>query len=75
MYKRLKKVLSFFAASMMLISVTPTIKAKADTNIAGNGRLLVGYWHNFDNGAGIVKIKDVDPVLGCNKRFFWRNLH
>ncbi|VYT69551.1 chitinase [Clostridium tertium] len=62
MYKRLKKVLSFFAASMMLISVTPTIKAKADTNIAGNGRLLVGYWHNFDNGAGIVKIKDVDPA-------------
>lgn len=62
MYKRLKKVLSLCAAAIMIMSVTPATKTKADTNIAGNGRLLVGYWHNFDNGAGIVKIKDVDPA-------------
>ena len=44
------------------MTITPSSKFKADTNIAGNGRLLVGYWHNFDNGAGIVKIRDVDPA-------------
>ena len=24
-------------------------------------KLLVGYWHNFDNGTGIIKLKDVSP--------------
>jgi len=24
-------------------------------------RLLVGYWHNFDNGSGFIKLKDVSP--------------
>lgn len=62
MYKKIKKILSLFIATATMIAVTPIVNAKADTNIAGNGRLLVGYWHNFDNGAGIVKIRDVDPA-------------
>lgn len=24
-------------------------------------RVLVGYWHNFDNGSGVVKLRDVSP--------------
>lgn len=60
--KKIKKVLSLFIATVVMATVTPILKAKADTNITGNGRLLVGYWHNFDNGAGIVKIRDVDPA-------------
>ena len=60
--KKIKKVLSLFIATVVIATVTPIVKAKADINIEGNGRLLVGYWHNFDNGAGIVKIRDVDPA-------------
>lgn len=25
------------------------------------GRVLVGYWHNFDNGSGFIKLRDVSP--------------
>jgi chitinase len=25
-------------------------------------RLLVGYWHNFDNGSGFIKLRDVSPA-------------
>lgn len=62
MYKDFKKFLSLFIVTLIIMTITPSSKFKADTNIAGNGRLLVGYWHNFDNGAGIVKIRDVDPA-------------
>lgn len=62
MYKNFKKILSLFIVTLIIMTITPSSKFKADTNIAGNGRLLVGYWHNFDNGAGIVKIRDVDPA-------------
>lgn len=24
-------------------------------------KILVGYWHNFDNGSGFIKLKDVSP--------------
>jgi chitinase len=24
-------------------------------------RLLIGYWHNFDNGSGFIKLRDVSP--------------
>ncbi len=24
-------------------------------------RLLIGYWHNFDNGTGFIKLRDVSP--------------
>ena len=24
-------------------------------------KLLVGYWHNFDNGTGIIKLREVSP--------------
>ena len=25
-------------------------------------RVLVGYWHNFDNGSGFIKLRDVSPA-------------
>lgn len=32
-------------------------------NCGGNlpHRILVGYWHNFDNGTGFIKLRDVSP--------------
>lgn len=26
------------------------------------GKLLIGYWHNFDNGSGFIKLRDVSPA-------------
>lgn len=47
-----------------------TMSAAVSVNIgtcAGGGganipaRVLVGYWHNFDNGSGFIKLRDVSP--------------
>ncbi|MGG7176364.1 carbohydrate-binding protein [Clostridium paraputrificum] len=62
MGKKIKKFLSMFILGMMVISVIPNVNTKAADTIAGNGRLLVGYWHNFNNGSVVVKLKDVDPA-------------
>ncbi|SMB79234.1 chitinase [Deinococcus hopiensis] len=48
---------------------TRSASANVTVNIAGTtpgtGALprhaLIGYWHNFDNGSGYVRMKDVDP--------------
>ncbi|MDR6227301.1 carbohydrate-binding protein [Desmospora profundinema] len=26
-----------------------------------NGKLLIGYWHNFDNGSSVIRLRDVSP--------------
>lgn len=53
-------------ASLMVLAITitliPCMSTEAAPTIAGNGRLLVGYWHNFDNGAGIIKLPDVNTA-------------
>ncbi|WP_390881324.1 chitinase [Bacillus bingmayongensis] len=36
-----------------------SLQAKAENSLGP--KLLVGYWHNFDNGTGIIKLKDVSP--------------
>ncbi|MGL5152769.1 MAG: carbohydrate-binding protein [Clostridium sp.] len=60
--KSFKKILSLAITALMIATIIPSFqRTSAAETISGNGRLLVGYWHNFDNGAGIVKIRDVDP--------------
>lgn len=59
---RIKKYLSIFIVGIMLLSINPAFEVNAVDSIAGNGRLLVGYWHNFDNGSCVVKLRDVDPA-------------
>lgn len=34
-------------------------------------RLLIGYWHNFDNGSGFVKLSDVSPPLSSDGKAKW----
>lgn len=59
MSKRFKKVVSIFSVCFLFISLIQMQSVKA---VQGLGeRLLVGYWHNFDNGTGIIKLKDVSP--------------
>ncbi len=42
----------------LLLPLSP-FQAQAANNLGS--KLLVGYWHNFDNGTGIIKLKDVSP--------------
>lgn len=53
------KIIAFVMVFLLSISLTPnfTIKTEAITNL--NSRLLVGYWHNFENPAGFFKLRDV----------------
>lgn len=41
------------------VSTTATISDNDPGNDPLPKRVLVGYWHNFDNGSGVIKIKDV----------------
>ncbi|MEG0297359.1 MAG: glycosyl hydrolase family 18 protein [Clostridium sp.] len=60
MGEKIKKILSMLIVSIMVLSFAPALDADAATT--GNGRILVGYWHNFDNGSVVVKLRDVDPA-------------
>ena len=51
------KFLLYF--SNVLTSTAIPFQAQATNNLGS--KLLVGYWHNFDNGTGIIKLKDVSP--------------
>lgn len=51
------KFLLYF--SNVLTSTVIPFQAQATNNLGS--KLLVGYWHNFDNGTGIIKLKDVSP--------------
>lgn len=57
MTRECKKLLSIFAAVLLFSSIIP-IKAVSAAQSLGE-RLLVGYWHNFDNGTGIINLRDV----------------
>ena len=47
------------------------VSSRSSSSVSGNGRVpgdaaalpkhaLVGYWHNFDNGSGVIRLADVD---------------
>ncbi len=54
-------------------SATVVSSSRSSSSVNGNGRVpgdaaalpkhaLVGYWHNFDNGSGVMRLGDVDPA-------------
>ncbi|WP_242292081.1 chitinase [Bacillus cereus group sp. BfR-BA-01441] len=51
----------FFCCILVMFLLLPLspFQAQAANNLGS--KLLVGYWHNFDNGTGIIKLKDVSP--------------
>ncbi|MEG0296240.1 MAG: glycosyl hydrolase family 18 protein [Clostridium sp.] len=70
--KFLTKILTASLAMVMSASfILPTTTAMAVTNEKSTSTLmqsspipskvLVGYWHNFDNGTGTIKLRDVSP--------------
>ena len=64
MTRKCKKLVSIFAAVLLFVSIIP-IKAVSAAQSLGE-RLLVGYWHNFDNGTGIIKGR---TFVGCVRRY------
>lgn len=44
---------------LSLLQVTAIHIPKAHAAVAS--KTLVGYWHNFDNGSGFIKLRDVSP--------------
>ncbi|SHI69443.1 Chitinase [Clostridium cavendishii DSM 21758] len=59
MSKKFKTLASIFTTLILIFTLIPATVAKAGTNLGQ--KLLVGYWHNFDNGTGIIKLRDVSP--------------
>ncbi|MEO2507925.1 glycosyl hydrolase family 18 protein [Clostridium paraputrificum] len=57
MTRKCKKLVSIFAAVLLFVSIIP-IKSVSAAQSLGE-RLLVGYWHNFDNGTGIINLRNV----------------
>ena len=57
MTRKCKRLVSIFVAVLLFVSIIP-IKAVSAAQSLGE-RLLVGYWHNFDNGTGIINLRDV----------------
>ena len=46
------------------VTTSAAVSVTIGTCNTGGGlpaRLLVGYWHNFDNGSGFIKLRDVSP--------------
>ncbi|OPA75143.1 chitinase [Paenibacillus selenitireducens] len=44
---------------LSLLQFLPTSIPKA--HAAVSSKTMVGYWHNFDNGSGFIKLRDVSP--------------
>ena len=63
----LKKIVTTSIAAVMCLSIiTPffnSTSAAAQTKAKAPipGKVLVGYWHNFNNGTGTIKLRDVSP--------------
>lgn len=66
MIRKLKKVVASVTAAMMLMSIVPAINVDAATKSTNStselpNRLLIGYWHNFDNAIStVMKLRDVN---------------
>lgn len=66
-------VVSSVSSSSVISSLSSSSKSSSSSSAPGNGRVagdaaplpkhaLVGYWHNFDNGSGLIRLADVDPA-------------
>ncbi|EMA6344369.1 chitinase [Bacillus cytotoxicus] len=52
------KTFKFFLCTVLFILSLTTIPLQPTASTLSS-KLLVGYWHNFDNGTGIIKLRDV----------------
>lgn len=65
MKNKLKSLIATVTATMMLLSIVPLKKPGAEVSqnvvtASASKKLMVGYWHNFDNNSKNIKLKDVN---------------
>ena len=62
MTKKFKKIAALCTMFLLVVSLLPTglmKQANAVSTTPAGDRLLVGYWHNFDNGSTVLKLSEV----------------
>ncbi|MCS4465838.1 hypothetical protein JTS99_03395 [Clostridium botulinum] len=57
MKKVFKRIFPISLVLVMVFLFMPITNVFASSN--SSDKILVGYWHNFDNGTGIIRLKDV----------------
>ncbi|WP_160676303.1 glycosyl hydrolase family 18 protein [Clostridium sp. C8-1-8] len=57
MKRKLKLISTLLAVMVITLLALPSFSSSAAPVL--NSRLLVGYWHNFDNSTGIIRLKNV----------------
>ncbi len=57
MKKVFKRIFPISLVLAMVFLFMPITNVFAISN--SSDKILVGYWHNFDNGTGIIRLKDV----------------
>lgn len=71
---KLKKLIAGVVSTLMVCTLVPNFQAKAyDENLSKANvqttsssssslpdRVMIGYWHNFDNNSRLLKLRDVD---------------
>ncbi|MCZ8523278.1 fibronectin type III domain-containing protein [Paenibacillus caseinilyticus] len=45
----------------LLLSLLPLLASRVPSASAAGSKIIVGYWHNFDNGSGFIRLRDVSP--------------
>lgn len=48
-------------ALLLALTVAPWAANQADASIPADQKIIVGYWHNFDNGSGNIRLRDISP--------------
>ncbi|MFF2886799.1 fibronectin type III domain-containing protein [Paenibacillus sp. NPDC057967] len=45
----------------LILTGMPWGAEKASASIPADKKIIVGYWHNFDNGSGNIRLRDISP--------------
>jgi chitinase len=56
-----KRGLISFIMLALILSMFQWGAPKAGASLPASQKIIVGYWHNFDNGSGNIRLRDVSP--------------
>lgn len=59
---KFRRIWMIALAAFMFLSVLTLLSPNSPrAHAAVSSKTIVGYWHNFDNGSGFIKLRDVSP--------------
>ncbi|KOP68109.1 chitinase [Bacillus sp. FJAT-18019] len=59
--KAIRKPLVMILIAVLILSLFQVHLFTTPARAAVASKTMVGYWHNFDNGSGFIKLRDVSP--------------